>query len=434
MEINELLELIKTGEGYTLEFKESFNNSIGKEICAFANASGGKILIGVKDNKTIKGFAPSNVIISQIQAIARNTDPSIKIDFKLIKNIGVIYVFEGKDKPYSISGQFYLRQGANSQKLKRDEIQDFFQNSNKISFERKIDSSFSLKDNFDSIGFQSFIKKANITNSLPVKHILNNLNLLTKNNPNNACVLLFSKKVTNFFMSADISCVLYKKNNKVEMLDKKEFGADFISNFNNAVLFVLRNTRTVVKIKGKERIETQEISEEVLREIIINAMIHKDYFLEGRILIEIFPDKVEIANPGKLLFDKKELGKVSMTRNPIIADCMLRTGFVEKIGSGINRIKTLFPKVKFEISSNWFRVVLEREKNVPKNVPKNVQEKRFIKIVENIKLNPKITITQLSKNLNLAEKTIKRDFSKLKASQKIKRVGPSKGGYWKVLK
>jgi predicted HTH transcriptional regulator len=62
------------------------------------------------------------------------------------------------------------------------------------------------------------------------------------------------------------------------------------------------------------------------------------------------------------LFDKEELGKVSMTRNPILTDCMLRVNLVEKIESGISRMKELFPSTEFEISSNWFRVIFKRNK------------------------------------------------------------------------
>ena len=123
---------------------------------------------------------------------------------------------------------------------------------------------------------------------------------------------------------------------------------------------------------------------------ILNAMIHRDYFIEGRILINIFENKVEIMNPGKLLFDEKELGNISVPRNPIIADCMLRAGFVEKIGSGIKRIKELVPNVKFEISSNWFRVVFDRKK-VSNEIMKS-SEKSSEKIVRLIAQNKNILL------------------------------------------
>lgn len=127
MNYNNLLELIKTQEGYTLEFKESLNSSIGKEMCAFANASGGKIIVGVKDDGTITGYNLTNKDKSLIQDIARNMDPSLHLTVEKVSDVAIIYVPEGKEKPYTVNGHFYLRQGANSQQLRRDEIRSLFQ-------------------------------------------------------------------------------------------------------------------------------------------------------------------------------------------------------------------------------------------------------------------------------------------------------------------
>ena len=113
----ELNRLIKQGESYNLEFKESLNSSIAKEMCAFANTNGGKILLGVKDDGKIKGINITNRLKSQIQNYARNIKPSIKIDITNIDNVLIIDVFDSDDKPHSVGGNFYLRDGANSRKL-----------------------------------------------------------------------------------------------------------------------------------------------------------------------------------------------------------------------------------------------------------------------------------------------------------------------------
>jgi len=466
MNKKELLELIKTGEGYTLEFKENYSSSIDKEICAFANANGGRILLGVKDDNSIINFSPTNTFASQIQSIARNIEPYFSVDFEMIDTVGVISIPEGKNKPYSVRGKHYLRQGASSQRLNRDELINFLRNCNKISFEKQINKDFNMKEDFNKKKFESFIEKANISKTLSTNHILKNLNLLTENKSNNACVLLFPHRVTKFFLSADISCVLYSGNSKLSMLDKKEFNADFISNFENALNFILRNIKTKAEIIGVRRVETPEIPEKALREAILNAMIHKDYFIEGRILINIFANKIEILNPGKLLFDKKELGNISVTRNPIIADCMLRAGFVEKIGSGIKRILELTPNVKFKISSNWFSVIFNRENEVKrkigiqkfkitKNELKNKKISKDIlidylgadwekvgsklgvnqlKIIIVMSAKKEITIKELSSELEISTTAIENNIKKLKEAKLLKRIGGDKEGTWEILK
>ena len=97
MRYSEVLDIIKTGEGYTIELKESINSSIGKDICAFANSSGGKIIIGVEDktNKVI-GYKLTNLDRSKVQNIARNMSPSFNVQIEQIKDLAVVYVPEGK--------------------------------------------------------------------------------------------------------------------------------------------------------------------------------------------------------------------------------------------------------------------------------------------------------------------------------------------------
>ena len=137
MNYDEIIELLKVGEGYTIEFKARINESLAKDICAFANASGGKIILGIDDKTNkIKGFQLKNESRSIIQNFARNIDPSLLVNIEQINNLVIIYVPEGKDKPYFVNGKCYLRQGANSQKLTRNEIRNFFQKENLIRFDR----------------------------------------------------------------------------------------------------------------------------------------------------------------------------------------------------------------------------------------------------------------------------------------------------------
>lgn len=465
MNRKDLLELIKTGEGYTLEVKETLNSSISREICAFANASGGKIILGVKDNGEIAGFNLTNAINSRIQDTVRNIDPALSIAVEKVSNLAIIYVPEGKEKPYFAQGHCYLRQGANSQQLRRDDIRAFFQRENLIQFDRKAYPGFEEND-FDKNAFGSFIAKAGIDKTLPKEHILKSLGLITEEKINNAGVLFFSKSISKYFLNAVIGCVLYDGKTKTRILDKKEFDSDFISNLNSSVIFVLRNLRIEYIIEKIEREEKPEIPEAVLRELIINAMSHRDYFSNGRVLIEIFSDRVEISNPGGLLFDKSELGKRSLARNPLLVDMVLRRGLVEKVGSGITRVRvSLKDRVKFEILPDWFRVIIIRR------APEKARKIKG-KIVELIKKNPSITTSELAERVGsklvervgskLAESQLKillliedtssitkrelsgilristtaidKNISKLKELHLIKRVGPDKGGHWEIVK
>ncbi|GAB6161207.1 hypothetical protein JCM12298_03660 [Desulfothermus naphthae] len=172
MMYSDIVEIIKIGEGYTIEFKEKISDSIAKDICAFANSSGGKIILGVRDKTgEIVGFKLTNNIKSKIQNYARNLEPSLIVNVEQIKNLTVIYVPEGKEKPYFVNGRCYLRQGANSQQLSRDEIRNFFQKTNLIRFDRKLNHEFNLIEDFNDKAFSGFVENARIDKSLGIEHI-----------------------------------------------------------------------------------------------------------------------------------------------------------------------------------------------------------------------------------------------------------------------
>lgn len=122
MDKNDLLALLSEGESYTVEFKKSPDKTLASEVCAFANASGGKIFIGVDDNGNVVGTDTSNVARSRIQDTINQVEPSLKVALEVWDNIIVVDVPEGVHKPYSCTKGFYLRSGPNSQKLERSSI------------------------------------------------------------------------------------------------------------------------------------------------------------------------------------------------------------------------------------------------------------------------------------------------------------------------
>ena len=117
--------LLREGEGSMLEYKESLSSSFARDVVAFANSSGGKILLGVRDDGTVVGIRDSNKLRAQIQDIARNCDPSVKVLIGVVGKVMVITVRESETKPVQCREGFFWRQGAGTQKLSRDEIRDF---------------------------------------------------------------------------------------------------------------------------------------------------------------------------------------------------------------------------------------------------------------------------------------------------------------------
>ena len=121
-----LSDLISLGEGFTTEFKRSLPSDLGREICAFANATGGVILVGVDDAGTVVGVANHNRLKSQVQSLARSADPPVAVEMESEGEVLLVTVPEQHSKPYAFGGRFFIREGASCQQLSRDEIRDFF--------------------------------------------------------------------------------------------------------------------------------------------------------------------------------------------------------------------------------------------------------------------------------------------------------------------
>lgn len=109
-----------------LEYKESLSSSFPRDLVAFANSLGGKILLGFRDCGTVVGVRDSNKLRAQVQDIARNCDPPVNLLIETIEKVMVITVRESENKPVQCREGFSWRQGAVNQKASRDEIRDFF--------------------------------------------------------------------------------------------------------------------------------------------------------------------------------------------------------------------------------------------------------------------------------------------------------------------
>jgi ATP-dependent DNA helicase RecG len=382
MNSKELKQILEEGEGYKIEFKESLSG-LDKEIVAFANASGGRIFLGISDDKKIKGVSIDNALKSQIQDIANNCDPSIKIIFEEFENILIINVREGDDKPYRCSAGFYTRVGPNSQKLNRDEIIAFIKSEGKIRFDEFVNLEFDYKKHFDHNKFEKFLKLGGITKLIDTPTLLVNLGVAEKQEGklifNNTGILFFAKNLQNFYPHAGVTCALYKGTEKVEVLDRKDFNEDIVFNVDSAMNFLKQYIPVRYEMTGTpQRRELPEIPYDAIREAIINAVAHRDYFEKGsNVMVEMFDDRIEITDFGGLPKGLKpeDFGKRSVLRNPNIANLLHRIKYIEKMGTGISKIRRLvkeagLPPVKFEFDT-FFTVTFKRPKHKP-----FVEEKR----------------------------------------------------------
>jgi ATP-dependent DNA helicase RecG len=242
--------------------------------------------------------------------------------------------------------------------------------------------------------------------------------------------------------------VLYQGFDKYKVLDRKEYDADIYSNFTDAINYLKSKLNTEYIIKGGPREERLELPEEALREAILNAIAHRDYYSTGNIQVGIYKDRVEIDNPGGLVGKMKveELFGRSLPRNPLLFGLMQRMNLVEKIGSGLMRIQNAMkeydlPGIEFEADSNWFKIIFKRSKaniaekdkdNTREKNREKTREKTREKILNLIREKPEITTKELIEATGLTRRGVEWNLDKLKEEGIIERKGSKKSGYWEI--
>lgn len=159
---------------------------------------------------------------------------------------------------------------------------------------------------------------------------------------NNAGVLFFARSPIKFIRHARVTCLLLAGIDKVNILDRKDLEENIFANVEQAMIFLKRHLSLRYKIEKLKREEILELPETALREAVLNAVTHRDYYERGAVvMVEIYRDRVEISDPGGLPpgLKRSELGRKSVHRNPLIADLFHRMGEAEKVGSGIKRMR-----------------------------------------------------------------------------------------------
>jgi ATP-dependent DNA helicase RecG len=372
-------------EGQFIEFKESVSDSLAREMVAFANSEGGRIYVGVTDKKTVKGVTITNKLLSQVQDMARNCDPPLLVNLALLKYQGhdllMVEVPAGDKKPYGCGAGYFLRTGPNSQKMNRDQLLRFLRGIGEVRFDEAPCASFNYPADFSAPAFRQFLSTAKITSkNIPREDLLVNLELAARRDKkivvNNAGVLFFAKNPRRFHLQSRITCLLFHGTTKARILDRRDFDGVLVDNVEGAMTFLQRHTPVRYEIVGFNRNEIPAIPEAATREALLNAVIHRDYFERGGVvMVEMFQDRLQITNPGGLLpgFRIEDLGRFSLPRNPLIADLFLRMGYVERAGSGIVRIREAISKAGLDapvFESNLFFTVTFPLPQTPGQIPK----------------------------------------------------------------
>lgn len=381
MDAQQLLGRISLGEDSITQFKRNINNDIqlSEELVAFSNSEGGDLIIGVDDNLNIIGLNEEdirrlNLMISNVAS--QHIKPAIAPLTYAVdiggKKLLVVSVKKGIYKPYCTKdGKYIIKSGSDKRKITQEELQRLFQESNKLYADESIIHGTTYND-ININKFKQYYKKA-YDEEFDEKDdedykILENLSLCEDGKLTLAGLLLFSKRPQlkrPAFMIKAIS-FLGNESDVIEYRDSEDIYGTLDELYKNGMSFLTRNLRKIQKDRGFNTEGEIEVPKVVLEELLVNALIHRDYFIDSPIKLFIFDNRIEIISPGKLPntlnVDKIKSG-ISIMRNPILTSIGSKLLPYRGVGTGIRRAIKFYNKIDFynEIEGELFKTIIYRE-------------------------------------------------------------------------
>ena len=345
--------LLSQSEGKTLEFKRDLSSPkpLLKTLVAFANTAGGKLIIGVNDDRQIIGVEkPLDEEERLCSLIADSISPRLVPNVEMItvqdKTLLLVEVFLSGSRPHFLKAEgaevgVYVRLGSTSRQADRELISELRRSAEGVSFDEMPMPDLTI----ESLDLKSARELFDSRHELTEKELLT-LKMLTchqgRQVPTKGAVILFGKERNSFFPDAWVQCGRFIGKDKADIFDHIDIYDYLPQALENIMLFLKKHAMRGADFSEIRRKDVWNIPLSILREAIINALVHADYSQRGApIRISFFDDRIEIENPGILLpgmtIEDMKQG-ISKIRNPVIARVFRELNLIEQWGSGIRRM------------------------------------------------------------------------------------------------
>lgn len=447
-------------ENQNIEYKESWRDEYVKWLCGFANAQGGKLYIGVNDKGEVCGVENAHKLSEDI--------PNKVVSFLgIVADVNVLNK-EGKDYieiavspsnvPISYKGKYYVRSGSTLQELNGAALQNFILKKMGRSWDDMVHERATVND-LDREAIDYFLQKGIQAGRIDPSEanastttVLQNLHLMDdEGHLKNAALLLFCKKPGRYFTGTEFK--IGRFHSDIADLTSQEMIESSIIQMADRVVWMLKDKFLTMPIhyEGLQRIEQLEVPEDALREILYNAICHKDYF-GPQIQMRVWDHHVEIWNdgelPDKITPENIEDVHASYPRNKNLAFAFYKAGFIESWGRGWKKICDGFqaaglPKPTIESKQGGVLVTFQRN-NVNLrttdgtkmeggglNVGFNLTERQR-KILGLIAAKPTITAQEMGEIIGVSDSTINRETDKMQEMKILHRTSKNRYGEWIV--
>lgn len=346
-------------ESKTVEFKASVSSSFLKTVSAFANYEGGTIFFGVADDGAAVGLQDPVQACLDIENRINDSISPVP-EFALTTHVATstveLKVMPGAATPYLYRAKAYKRADSATVEVDRVELTRLTLAGSNLHFEQLPAENQDLT--FTCLG-------AALQAELGLEEFnadtLKTLDLLSpKSGHNNAAAILADQST---FPGIDVA----RFGESVSVILKRATyeGASVLAEFDEVVR-LFKDAYCYELVKDVHRIAVEAIPVSAFRETLANAVVHRTWDVAARVRVSMHPDRVEVSSPGGLptgISEEEYLsGRVSVMRNPILANVFYRLGIIEAFGTGVIRIKEAYEgsaaKPEFVITESSITVIL----------------------------------------------------------------------------
>ena len=415
-------------EQQNIEFKQSWHDDYLKWVCGFANAQGGLIFIGKDDNGKVVGINDYKKLMDDIPNKVKNT-MGISVEVNLHqenKKYFIEIVTHSYSVPISVRGRYYYRSGSTKQELTGASLNEFLLKKSGKAWDDVVEPRASFED-INEKTVATFLQASENAGRLPenkgltVPKLFEKLRLIENGQLKRAAIILFGKEPAKFYPNTFVKIGRFGKDDADLKFQETE-EANLIELL-QAVLNQLNHkflTRPI-EFKGMHRIEKSEYPTSALREIILNALVHRNY-MGAPTQIRVYDNKINFWNEGTLpeglTFEALKGFHTSRPRNVLIADVCFKGGFIDSWGRGTLKIydackEAELPEPEIKEFQGGFLVTLFKDNLTEEQLTKLGLNDRQLKAVNFVKEKGKITNKEYQEINNCSRNTASNDLADL---------------------
>jgi ATP-dependent DNA helicase RecG len=415
-------------EKQNIEWKENWRDDYLKWVCGFANSQGGTIFIGKDDAGNVSGLDNYQKLLEDLPNKIRDS-LGIFVDVNLHEKDGnrfIEIIVPKYQVPIAYRGKYYIRSGSTKQELKGAALNEFILKRSGKTWDDVIEENASF-DDIDGESIKQFLKDAskanriNVESDISIPDLLDKLRLSDGNQVKRAAIILFGKDPGRFYTnlpvkigsfgdsSADLKFHEVVEGNLIQL-------KDLIPEMLNAKFL-----KHPIDFQGLQRFERDEYPVDAVREMILNALVHRNY-LGAQTQLRLQDHSLSIWNDGTLPdgITEADLKRphASKPRNPLIADVCFKAGYIDSWGRGTIRILEAcdefdLPEPEMTEFQGGFKVTLYKDHYSEEQLKKLGLNERQIKAVKFVKNHAQITNAEYQEEFDVARRTATRDLKEL---------------------